>query len=42
MYSPLNNEQINLYQGTFSPSEQFSDSMAFQFWMRALYQRAKL
>ena len=40
MYSPLNNEQINLYQGTFSPSEQFSDSMAFQFWMRALYQRA--
>ena len=40
MYSPLNNEQINLYQGTFTPSEQFSDSMAFQFWMRALYQRA--
>ena len=40
MYSPLNNAQINLYQGTLTPSEQFSDSMAFQFWMRALYQRA--
>lgn len=40
MYYPLNNDKINLYQGTFTPSEQFSNSMAFRFWMRALYQRA--
>ena len=40
MYYPLNYDKINLYQGTFTPSEQYSDSMAFQFWMRALYQRA--
>lgn len=40
MYYPLNYDKINLYQGTFTPSEQYSNSMAFQFWMRALYQRA--
>lgn len=40
MYYPLNYDKINLYQGTFSPSEQYTDSYAFNFWMRALYQRA--
>lgn len=40
MYYPLNYDKINIYQGTFSPSEQYSDSLAFDFWMRALYQRA--
>ena len=40
MYYPLNYDQINLYQGTFSPSEQYTNSLAFDFWMRALYQRA--
>lgn len=40
MYYPLNYEKINLYQGTFTPSDKYSDSLAFMFWMRALYQRA--
>lgn len=40
MYYPLNYDQINLYNGTFIPSHQFSDSLAFDFWGRALYQRA--
>lgn len=40
MYYPLNYDQINLYNGTFTPSNKFSDSLAFDFWCRALYQRA--
>jgi hypothetical protein len=40
MYFPLNYEKINLYNGTFTPSDKFSDSLAFNFWCRALYQRA--
>ena len=40
MYYPLNYDKINLYQGTFTPSDKYSDSLAFDFWMRALYQRA--
>ena len=40
MYYPLNYDKINLYNGTFTPSHQFSDSLAFDFWCRALYQRA--
>lgn len=40
MYYPLNYDQINLYNGTFTPSDKFSDSLAFDFWCRALYQRA--
>ena len=40
MYYPLNYDQINLYNGTFIPSHQFADSLAFNFWCRALYQRA--
>lgn len=40
MYFPLNYDQINLYNGTFTPSDKFSDSLAFDFWCRALYQRA--
>lgn len=40
MYYPLNYDKINLYQGTFTPSDKYSDSLAFNFWMRALYQRA--
>lgn len=40
MYFPLNYDQINLYNGTFTPSHQFADSLAFDFWCRALYQRA--
>lgn len=39
-YFPLNYEQINLYNGTFTPSHKYSDSLAFMFWCRALYQRA--
>lgn len=40
MYFPLNYDQINLYNGTFIPSDKFADSLAFDFWCRALYQRA--
>ena len=40
MFYPLNYEKINLYQGTFTPSDKYSDSLAFGFWCRALYQRA--
>lgn len=40
MYFPLNYDQINLYNGTFTPSDKFSDSLAYDFWCRALYQRA--
>ena len=40
MYYPLNYDKINLYQGTFTPSDKYSDSLAFNFWCRALYQRA--
>ena len=40
MLYPLNYEKINLYQGTFTPSDKYSDSLAFDFWYRALYQRA--
>lgn len=40
MYYPLNYDKINLYEGTFTPSEQYSDSLAFNFWCRALFQRA--
>ena len=40
MFYPLNYEKINLYQGTFTPSDKYSDSLAFDFWCRALYQRA--
>ena len=40
MYYPLNYDKINLYQGTFTPSDKYSNSLAFNFWMRALYQRA--
>ena len=40
MYFPLNYDKINLYNGTFTPSNKFADSLAFDFWCRALYQRA--
>lgn len=40
MYFPLNYDQINLYNGSFTPSNKFADSLAFNFWCRALYQRA--
>lgn len=40
MYRPFSYEKINLYNGTFTPSDKFSDSLAFDFWCRALYQRA--
>lgn len=40
MYYPLNYDKINLYQGTFTPSDKYSDSLVFNFWCRALYQRA--
>lgn len=42
MYSPhfISDQTINLYQGTFTPSDKYSDSLAFDFWCRALYQRA--
>ena len=40
MYYPLNYDKIDLYQGTFTPSDKYSDSLAFDFWCRALYQRA--
>ena len=40
MYYPLNYEQINLYQGTFTPSDAYTNSLAYDFWCRALYQRA--
>ena len=40
MFYPLNYEKINLYQGTFSPSDKYTDSLAYDFWCRALYQRA--
>lgn len=39
-YYPINYDNINKYQGTFTPSDKYSDSLAFKFWMRALYQRA--
>lgn len=40
MYYPLSYDKINLYNGTFTPSDKFSESLAFNFWCRALYQRA--
>lgn len=40
MFFPLNYDQINLYNGTFTPSDKFADSLAYDFWCRALYQRA--
>lgn len=40
MRYPLNYDKINLYQGTFTPSDKYTDSYAFDFWCRALYQRA--
>ena len=40
MYRPFSYDKINLYNGTFTPSDKFVDSMAFDFWCRALYQRA--
>ena len=40
MYFPLEYDKINLYNGTFTPSHKFDDSLAFDFWVRALYQRA--
>lgn len=40
MYYPLCYEEINLYNGTFTPSNKFAESKAFDFWCRALYQRA--
>ena len=40
MYYPLNYEKINLYNGTFLPSHKHEDSLAFDFWCRALFQRA--
>jgi hypothetical protein len=40
MYRPFSYDKINLYNGTFTPSDKFSESLAFDFWCRALYQRA--
>lgn len=40
MYFPLKYDKINLYNGTFTTSHKFDDSLAFDFWVRALYQRA--
>ena len=40
MYRPFSYDKINLYNGTFTPSDKFVDSYAFNFWCRALYQRA--
>lgn len=41
MYSPLNYDQINLAAGTYSPSPvKAYNNKTFDFWMRALFQRA--
>ena len=40
-YRPLNYEQINVAAGTYNPSSVKSyNNMTFQFWERALFQRA--
>ena len=39
-YAPLNYENINLIEGGFTPSTVKVNSRAFDFWSRALFQRA--
>lgn len=40
-YTPLNYDQINLYEGNYRPSEVKSyDNATFAFWQRSLFQRA--
>ena len=41
MYSPLNYDKINLYAGTTAPSSiKAYNNKTFDYWMRALFQRA--
>lgn len=41
MYTPLNYEQLNVVEGTYTPSViKYKNTKAFQFWQRALFQRA--
>ena len=40
MYTPLNYEQINLVESSVIPSTlKVKNTVAFNFWCRALYQR---
>lgn len=41
MYIPFNNAQINIVEGTYTPSTNKNfNNQAFDFWIRALFQRA--
>lgn len=40
MYLPLAYDQINLIEGTFTPSQVKNNSVAFNYWVRSLFQRA--
>lgn len=40
MYLPLAYDQINLIEGTFTPSQVKNHSVAFDYWVRSLFQRA--
>lgn len=40
MYLPLAYDQINLIEGTFTPSQMQNHSVAFDYWVRSLFQRA--
>lgn len=41
MYTPFNYEAVNLYDGSYMPSQvKSTNNAAFSFWQRAFYQRA--
>lgn len=39
-YLPLNYDKINLIEGTYQPSQIKNNSVAFDYWLRSLFQRA--
>ena len=39
-YLPLNYDKINLIEGTFTPSQMQNHSVAFDYWVRSLFERA--
>ena len=39
-YLPLNYDQINLVEGTYTPSALKNNSESFDYWMRTLFNRA--
>lgn len=39
-YLPLNYDKINLIEGTYQPSQIKNNSVAFDYWVRSLFERA--